>query len=43
MRARTVSKLTTLDGGLAIELTGGFTLATGESFDTLPSAALAYV
>jgi len=33
--ALSVSKLTTLDGGLAIDLTGGFTLATGESFDIL--------
>jgi hypothetical protein len=33
--ALTVSKLTTLDGGLAIDLTGGFTLAKGDSFDIL--------
>jgi PEP-CTERM motif len=30
-----VTKLTTLDGGLAIDLTGGFTLATGDRFDIL--------
>jgi len=33
--ALTVTKLTTLDGGLAIDLTNGFTLATGDSFDIL--------
>jgi hypothetical protein len=33
--ALSVSKLTTLDGGLAIDLTGGFTLATGDRFDIL--------
>jgi hypothetical protein len=33
--ALTISKFTTLDGGLSIDLTGGFTLATGESFDIL--------
>jgi hypothetical protein len=33
--ALTVTKLTTLDGGLAIDLTHGFTLATGDSFDIL--------
>ena len=33
--ALSVSKLTTLDGGLAIDLTGGFTLATNDSFDIL--------
>jgi hypothetical protein len=33
--ALTVSKLTTLNGGLAIDLTGGFTLATGDQFDIL--------
>jgi hypothetical protein len=36
-----VSKLTTLDGGLAIDLTGGFTLATGDKFDILGFAGLA--
>jgi hypothetical protein len=39
--ALTVSKLTTLDGGLAIDLTNGFTLATGDSFDILGFANLA--
>ena len=38
--ALTVSKLTTLDGGLAIDLTGGFTLATGDSFDILAFGSL---
>ena len=33
--ALTVTKLTTLDGGLAIDLTGGFTLAKGDTFDIL--------
>jgi hypothetical protein len=33
--ALTVTKLTTLDGGLAIDLTHGFTLATGDTFDIL--------
>ena len=33
--ALSVTKLTTLDGGLAIDLTGGFALATGDSFDIL--------
>ncbi len=33
--ALTVTKLTTLDGGLAIDLTNGFTLATDDSFDIL--------
>jgi hypothetical protein len=37
--ALTVSKLTTLDGGLAIDLTGGFTLATGNKFDILSFAS----
>ena len=32
--------LTTLDGGLAIDLTNGFTLATGDSFDILGFASL---
>jgi hypothetical protein len=36
-----VSKLTTLDGGLAIDLTGGFTLATGDKFDILGFGSLA--
>jgi hypothetical protein len=35
------TKLTTLDGGLAIDLTGGFTLAKGDSFDILAFASLA--
>jgi hypothetical protein len=39
--ALTVTKLTTLDGGLAIDLTGGFTLATGDSFDILGFGHLA--
>jgi hypothetical protein len=39
--ALTVTKLTTLDGGLAIDLTGGFTLATGDKFDILAFAGLA--
>jgi hypothetical protein len=34
------TKLTTLDGGLAIDLTGGFTLATGDSFDILDFGGL---
>jgi hypothetical protein len=38
--ALTVTKLTTLDGGLAIDLTGGFKLATGDSFDILGFASL---
>ena len=38
--ALTVSKLTTLDGGLAIDLTNGFTLATGDSFDILAFGSL---
>jgi PEP-CTERM motif len=33
--ALSVSKLTTLDGGLAIDLTNRFTLATHDSFDIL--------
>ncbi len=33
--ALTVSKLTTLDGGLAIDLTNGFTLGKGDTFDIL--------
>ena len=39
--ALSVSKLTTLDGGLAIDLTGGFTLATGDKFDILGFGSLA--
>ena len=39
--ALTVTKLTTLDGGLAIDLTGGFTLATGDTFDILTFGSLA--
>jgi len=38
--ALTVTKLTTLDGGLAIDLTGGFTLATGDRFDILAFGSL---
>ncbi len=33
--ALSVSKLTALDGGLSIDLTGTFTLATGDTFDIL--------
>jgi hypothetical protein len=36
-----VSKLTTLDGGLAIDLTHGFTLAAGDRFDILGFEGLA--
>jgi hypothetical protein len=39
--ALTVTNLTTLDGSLAIDLTGGFTLATGDRFDILKFAGLA--
>jgi hypothetical protein len=39
--ALTTTKLTTLDGGLAIDLTSGFTLATGDTFDILGFAGLA--
>ena len=38
--ALSVTKLTTLDGGLAIDLTGGFTLATHDSFDILTFGSL---
>ena len=38
--ALTVTKLTTLDGGLAIDLTNGFTLAKGDSFDILAFGSL---
>jgi hypothetical protein len=38
--ALTVSKLTTLDGGLAIDLTHGFTLPTGDTFDILAFGSL---
>ena len=38
--ALTVSKLTTLDGSLAIDLTGGFMLATGDSFNILAFGSL---
>ena len=38
--ALSVSKLTTLDGGLSIDLTGGFTLATGDTFDILAFGSL---
>ena len=39
--ALTVTKLTTLDGGLSIDLTHGFTLAAGDSFDILGFGSLA--
>jgi hypothetical protein len=39
--ALSVSKRTTLDGGLAIDLINGFSLATGESFDILGYGGLA--
>jgi hypothetical protein len=39
--ALSVSKLTTLDGGLAIDLTDGFTLTAGDKFDILAFAGLA--
>ena len=39
--ALSVGKLTTLDGGLAIDLTNGFALATGDSFDILGFTSLA--
>jgi hypothetical protein len=39
--ALTVTKFATLDGGLAIDLTHGFTLATGDTFDILGFASLA--
>ena len=38
--ALTVTKLTTLDGGLSIDLTNGFTLGAGETFDILGFASL---
>jgi hypothetical protein len=38
-RALTTTKLMTLDGGLSIDLTGGFALATGDSFDSSISTA----
>ncbi|HKN29156.1 MAG TPA: PEP-CTERM sorting domain-containing protein, partial [Roseiarcus sp.] len=38
--ALTVTKVTTLDGGLAIDLTDGFTLAKGDNFDILGFASL---
>ena len=38
--ALTITKLATLDGRLAIDLTGGFTLATGDSFDILTFGSL---
>jgi hypothetical protein len=38
--ALSVSKLTTLNGGLSIDLTRGFTLATGDRFDILGFAGL---
>ncbi len=39
--ALTITKLATLDGDLGIDLTGGFTLATGDSFDILNFGGLA--
>jgi hypothetical protein len=39
--AQTISKLVTLDGRLAIDLTDGFTLAKGDSFDILGFGSLA--
>jgi hypothetical protein len=39
--ALTITSLATLDGRLAIDLTNGFTLATGESFDILSFGSLA--
>ena len=39
--ALSVTKLTTLDGGLSIDLTGGFTLAKGDRFDILGFGSLA--
>jgi hypothetical protein len=38
--ALTTAKLTTLAGDLAIDLTGGFTLGTGDTFDILGFASL---
>ena len=38
--ALTTTKLTTLDGGLAIDLTGGFTLGKGDTFDILTFGGL---
>ena len=38
--ALTITKLTTLDGGLAIDLTGGFTLGKGDTFDILTFGGL---
>ena len=38
--ALSVSKLTTLDGGLAIDLTGSFTLGKGDTFDILAFGSL---
>ena len=38
--ALTVTKLTTLDGGLSIDLTDGFTLAKGDTFDILAFGSL---
>ena len=37
-----VTSLATLDGGLAIDLTNGFTLATGDSFDILGFGGLTF-
>jgi hypothetical protein len=39
--ALTITKLATLDGGLGIDLTHGFTLATGDTFDILTFGSLA--
>ena len=38
--ALTTTKLTTLDGGLAIDLTGGCTLGKGDTFDILTFGGL---
>ncbi len=38
----TVTKLATLDGRLALNLTGGFTLAAGDSFDLFNFAGLSF-
>ena len=38
--ALSISKLTTLDGGLAIDLTDGFTLMKGDTFDILAFGSL---
>ena len=38
--ALAITRLATLDGALGIDLTGGFTLATGDSFDILNFGSL---